>query len=52
MHQISPRPGYAGTSLGFVDTWIRHQGGRVVVYGAQLLEQMAGALEQYARARG
>ncbi|MFE6155823.1 hypothetical protein [Streptomyces sp. NPDC057889] len=42
MNKISPRPYYAGTSLGFVDTGIRHQGGRVAVYGAQLLEQMAG----------
>ncbi|MFD0034172.1 hypothetical protein ACFVJK_39290 [Streptomyces sp. NPDC127172] len=52
MHQISPRPDYADTSLGFVATWIRHQGCRVAVYGTQLLEQMAGALEQYAGARG
>jgi hypothetical protein len=49
---IPPRPDYADPSLGFVYTWIRHADGRDAAYGARLLEQMAGALEEYARARG
>ncbi|MYS33441.1 hypothetical protein K388_06666 [Streptomyces sp. KhCrAH-43] len=54
-HPVSPtppRPDYADTSLGFVYTWIRHADGRDAAYGARLLEQMAEALEEYARARG
>ncbi|MFD8900529.1 hypothetical protein [Streptomyces ardesiacus] len=37
--------------MGFVYTWIRYQDGRDAEYGAHLMEQMAGALAQYARAR-
>jgi len=32
--------------VGFVYTWIRHQDGRDTEYGAHLMEQLAGALEQ------
>lgn len=52
VNQTPPRPHCTDTSLGFVSTWIRHSDGRDARLGAHLMEPMAGALEEYARARG
>ncbi|MFH0245898.1 hypothetical protein ACGRHY_26575 [Streptomyces sp. HK10] len=51
-NRMPPHPDYADSSLGFVYTWIWYADGRDARFGAYLMEQMAGALEEYARARG
>lgn len=52
MNDPMPRPDYEDASLGFVYTWIRAKDGRDPTFGVRLVEQMAGALEEYAHARG
>ncbi|MFE1781571.1 hypothetical protein ACFW9F_03005 [Streptomyces sp. NPDC059506] len=52
MNRTPPRLDYADTSPGFISTWIRHADGRDARFGAHLMEQLAGALEKYARTRG
>lgn len=47
-HGGTPQPDYANESLVFIYRWIRRSEGKDPAFGAQILEQMAAGLEEYA----
>ncbi|MFC5148936.1 hypothetical protein [Streptomyces aureoversilis] len=51
-HGGAPRPDYANESLVFIYRWIRRSEGKDPAFGAQVLEQMAAGLQDYAEQRG